>query len=83
MQDSEAKEFFLVLFPVWSRSICAALSLCFLVQAYRLAWKLIQDFGSSLYGSSADAMVQIVRLVKLIEAPAFAFLRLDLVNNEQ
>jgi len=36
------------------------------------------DFGNSLYGASADAMVQIVRLVKLIEAPAFGFLRLSL-----
>jgi len=63
--------------------VCAALSICFLVQAYEFAWKLILDFGNSLYGASADAMVQIVRLVKLIEAPAFGFLRLSLIQHEQ
>lgn len=83
MQDPEAKEFFLVLFPAWSRSVCAVLTICFLMQAYEFAWKLIVDFGNSLYGASADAMVQIVKLVKLIEAPAFSFLRLELIQREQ
>lgn len=72
-----------MLFPVWSRSICAVLTICFLIRAYGFAWKLILEFGNSLYGASADAMVQIVRLVKLIEAPAFGFLRLELIQHEQ
>jgi len=83
LQDEEARQFFLVLFPAWSHSVCAVLTICFLVRAYGFAWKLILDFGNSLYGASADAMVQIVRLVKLIEAPAFGFLRLELIQHEQ
>lgn len=79
----ETKEFFLVLFPAWSKSVCAVLTICFLARAYELAWKVIKEFGDSLYGTSADAMVQIVRLVKLIEAPAFGFLRLELIQHEQ
>ena len=83
LRDPEAREFFLVLFPAWSRSVCAVLTICFLVQAYELAWKLILDFGDSLYGASADGIVEIVRLVKLIEAPCFGFLRLELLQHEQ
>eukprot|EP00210_Caulerpa_lentillifera_P003830 g3658.t1 len=83
LSNSETKEFFLVLFPAWSKSVCAVLTICFLARAYELAWKLIKEFGDSLYGTSADAMVQIVRLVKLIEAPAFGFLRLELIQHEQ
>ena len=83
IKNDEAREFFLTLFPAWSRSVCAILTISFLVQAYEFAWKLILDFGNSLYGTSADAMVQIVRLVKLIEAPAFGFLRLELIQHEQ
>ncbi|GMH37173.1 hypothetical protein BSKO_05046 [Bryopsis sp. KO-2023] len=81
--DKDSRSFFLAIFPSWCRFACAALSLCFLSQSYGLAWKLISVLGSAPCGPSVEAISQIVKLVRLLEAPAFAFLRLQLLEPQR
>lgn len=52
-------------------------------QAYELSWEVLRVFSNSLSGSSTGSTVELVRLVKLIEAPAFGYLRLQLIQEER
>lgn len=66
------------LYPSWCYSPVATVSLCLLAEAY--------DHAAALVGAIADAecdvetLVQMDRLVQLLESPVFAFLRMRLME---
>ena len=66
------------LFPAWSHSCGAALSLCFLSAKFSIARDLIHSFADLNVG--AEVLLQMDRLVSLLETPAFTFLRLQLLK---
>ena len=74
--NSEAEGVFRGLYPAWSHSSGAALSLCLLCQAHGHARAMLESLSALPLG--ADALVQLDRLVQLLECPAFAPLRLRL-----
>ncbi|GAX78869.1 hypothetical protein CEUSTIGMA_g6308.t1 [Chlamydomonas eustigma] len=69
---------FASLYPCWTHSTGAVLSLCFLAQAYDHAFDMIQCFRSLPMG--AEVLLQMDRLVTLLETPCFTFLRLQLLQ---
>lgn len=56
----------------------AALSLCFLAQAYEHSCHLIHSFLTLPVGE--ELLVQVDRLVELLESPCFTFLRLQMLQ---
>jgi vacuole morphology and inheritance protein 14 len=58
----------------------ATVSLCFLTQNYRHAYDLIQKFGD--LEVSVDFLMEVDKLVQLIESPIFTYLRLQLLDVE-
>eukprot|EP00192_Tetraselmis_astigmatica_P007189 CAMPEP_0117652604 /NCGR_PEP_ID=MMETSP0804-20121206/2717_1 /TAXON_ID=1074897 /ORGANISM="Tetraselmis astigmatica, Strain CCMP880" /LENGTH=798 /DNA_ID=CAMNT_0005458665 /DNA_START=91 /DNA_END=2485 /DNA_ORIENTATION=+ len=74
----EGERLFLVLYKSWSHAPGAVLTLCFLAQAYEHAATLISTFGSSEW--DVGVLVQLDRVVRLLEAPVFTFLRLQLME---
>ncbi|WIA13429.1 hypothetical protein OEZ85_007009 [Tetradesmus obliquus] len=69
---------FKALYSCWSHSAGALLSLCLLAQVYSHCCDIIQHLATLPLG--AEVLVQIDRLVQLLETPAFAFLRLQLLQ---
>lgn len=64
--------------PLLSRLPGALLSLCLLAQVYSHTCDLIQNLAQLPLG--AEVLVQVDRLVQLLETPAYAFLRLQLLE---
>ena len=56
----------------------ALLGLCLLAQAYDHACDIIHCFSSLAVG--AEVLVQVDRLVQLLETPSFTYLRLQLLQ---
>jgi len=69
---------FEALYKSWSHSAGAALSLCFLAQAYDHASDLIGVFRDVRMG--IETLVQIDRLVQILETPVFTCMRLHLLQ---
>ncbi|KAK9810224.1 hypothetical protein WJX72_006988 [[Myrmecia] bisecta] len=76
--DPQGGELFTALYRSWSHSAGALLSLCFLAQAYSHASDLIHVFATLPMG--VEVLVQIDRLVQLLETPIFTYLRLQLLQ---
>lgn len=66
-------DLFAALYPSWSHSSGALLSLCLLAQAYDHACEIMGCFAALPLG--AEVLVQLDRLVTLLETPAFTGLR--------
>lgn len=78
LDTPEGASLFVTLFKTWSRNSVAAISLCLLAQAYEYAFQILQVVAKS--DISVATLVQIDRLVQLIESPVFARLRLQLLD---
>ncbi|KAG8456895.1 hypothetical protein KFE25_012685 [Diacronema lutheri] len=76
---------FCQLYAAWCHAPVALLSLCLLAQAYEHASELICKFATAEGGEvgSVEFLVQLDRLVQLLEAPVFARLRLQLLEPER
>uniref|UniRef100_A0A061SJN4 Vacuole morphology and inheritance protein 14 n=1 Tax=Tetraselmis sp. GSL018 TaxID=582737 RepID=A0A061SJN4_9CHLO len=77
-ESAAARRLFLILYKSWCHSPGAVLMLCFLAQAYGHAAAVIHTFGDSDW--DADVLVQLDRVVRLLESPVFTFLRLHLLR---
>ncbi|KAL0018783.1 hypothetical protein WJX77_010592 [Trebouxia sp. C0004] len=66
------------LYSSWSHSAGAVLSLCFLAGAYSHACDVITAYAHLPMG--VEVLVQIDRLVQLLETPIFTYLRLQLLQ---
>eukprot|EP00756_Hemistasia_phaeocysticola_P050677 Hpha_TRINITY_DN25873_c0_g1::TRINITY_DN25873_c0_g1_i1::g.20006::m.20006/K15305/VAC14, TAX1BP2; vacuole morphology and inheritance protein 14 len=78
LEDEHARNTFKALYRCWCHNAVAVVSLCLLSRAYEHACALIKSFGDREI--SVSMMVQIDRLVQLIESPVFAYIRVALLE---
>jgi vacuole morphology and inheritance protein 14 len=72
-------EVFTTLFECWCHNPVSTYSLCLLAKAYDLSFALVQRF-SDMPDISVGFLMQIDKLVHLLESPIFIHLRLQLLN---
>jgi vacuole morphology and inheritance protein 14 len=72
---------FATLFRCWCHNPVATFSLCLLAQAYDLSFALVKRF-SQMEDVSVGFLMQIDKLVYLLESPIFIHLRLQLLDVE-
>jgi len=72
------RDLFIALYKSWSHNPVATFSLCLLAQAYELASALV--FQIADIEVSVGFLMQIDKLVQLIESPIFIHLRLQLLE---
>ncbi|OEL29958.1 Protein VAC14-like protein [Dichanthelium oligosanthes] len=73
--DSCGKDLFQSLYTSWCHSPMAMVSLCLLAQAYSHASCVIQSLGEE--DINVNFLVQLDKLIRLLETPVFAYLRLQ------
>ncbi|KAG5656102.1 hypothetical protein KAF25_008978 [Fusarium avenaceum] len=79
LQDGQT--LFVALFRSWCYNAVATFSLCLLAQAYEQAYNLLQIFGE--LDMTVNMLIQVDKLVQLIESPVFTYLRLQLLEPEK
>ncbi|OAE25279.1 hypothetical protein AXG93_4642s1000 [Marchantia polymorpha subsp. ruderalis] len=72
------RNLFVALYKSWCHSPMATVSLCLLAQAYTHASSIIQSLGE--LDINVNLLVQVDKLVRLLETPIFAYLRLQLLE---
>ncbi|GMH78699.1 hypothetical protein TrLO_g1451 [Triparma laevis f. longispina] len=77
---AEDKEVFGALFKCWCHNPVSTFSLCLLGQAYDLAFSLIKKFSE--VDISVGLLMQLDKLIQLIESPVYIHLRLQLLEVE-
>jgi vacuole morphology and inheritance protein 14 len=77
----ESGNVFATLFHCWSHNPVATFSLCLLAQAYDLSFALVKRF-SDMDGITVGFLMQVDKLVRLLESPIFVHLRLQLLDVE-
>ena len=75
-QTKESWNLFLTLYLAWSHNPVSTLSLCLLTKSYPHASRLLSTFPD--LEISLSMLIQLDKLVQLIESPVFTSLRLDL-----
>uniref|UniRef100_A0A673ND14 Protein VAC14 homolog n=1 Tax=Sinocyclocheilus rhinocerous TaxID=307959 RepID=A0A673ND14_9TELE len=80
LRTQESCALFCCLYRSWCHNPVATVSLCFLTQNYRHAYDLIQKFGD--LEVTVDFLMEVDKLVQLIESPIFTYLRLQLLDVE-
>lgn len=78
-QDGQA--LFTTLYRSWCHNAVAVFSLCLLAQAYEHASNLLSIFAD--LEITVPLLVQVDKLVQLIESPVFTYLRLQLLEPER
>lgn len=81
IDNKEGQAFFVALFKAWSHNAVATFSLCLLAQAYEQAYNLLQIFAD--LEMTVNMLIQIDKLVQLLESPVFTFLRIQLLEPEK
>lgn len=79
-EDASANDLFDTLFKCWCHSPVATFSFCLLARAYEVAFDLVQKFSE--LDVSVGFLMQIDKLVQLLESPVFVHLRLQLLDVE-
>ncbi|EXJ60115.1 DNA repair and recombination protein RAD54 and RAD54-like protein [Cladophialophora yegresii CBS 114405] len=77
----EGQMFFVALFRAWCHNAVATFSLCLLAQAYEQAYNLLQIFAD--LEMTVNMLIQIDKLVQLLESPVFTYLRLQLLEPDR
>lgn len=80
-QSGEGATLFQTLYPAWSHNPVALLSMCLLAQLHEHASELVLQFAE--IEISVAFLLQIDKLVQLIESPIFTHVRLQLLEPEQ
>ncbi|KAK5075135.1 hypothetical protein LTR64_001340 [Lithohypha guttulata] len=81
IDNKDGQAFFVALFKAWSHNAVATFSLCLLAQAYEQAYNLLQIFAD--LEMTVNMLIQIDKLVQLLESPVFTFLRIQLLEPEK
>ena len=76
--NEQDRRLFETVFNAWCHSPVSALSLCFLAQSYELASVMVTNFGDAEI--TVGLLMQIDKLVQLLESPIFVHLRLQLLD---
>lgn len=81
LSANDGTKVFTTLFRCWCHNPVATFSLCLLAQAYDLSFALVKRF-SQMEDVSVGFLMQIDKLVHLLESPIFVHLRLKLLDVE-
>ncbi|KAI9836003.1 MAG: hypothetical protein M1837_003537 [Sclerophora amabilis] len=81
LETKDGQTFFVTLFRSWCHNAVATFSLCLLAQAYEQAYNLLQIFAE--LEMTVHMLIQIDKLVQLLESPVFTYLRLQLLEPER
>lgn len=81
LDSKDGQTLFVHLFRAWCYNAVATFSLCLLAQAYEQAYHLLQIFGE--LDMTVNLLIQVDKLVQLIESPVFTYLRLQLLEPEK
>ncbi|KAJ9314817.1 hypothetical protein DTO271D3_4817 [Paecilomyces variotii] len=81
LESREGQMFFVALFRSWCHNAVSTFSLCLLAQAYEQAYNLLQVFAE--LEMTVNILIQIDKLVQLLESPVFTYLRLQLLEPEK
>ncbi|CAL3971755.1 unnamed protein product [Diplocarpon coronariae] len=81
LETKDGQAFFVALFRSWCYNAVATFSLCLLAQAYEQAYNLLQIFAE--LEMNVNMLIQIDKLVQLLESPVFTYLRLQLLEPEK
>ncbi|KAG6016788.1 hypothetical protein E4U43_003114 [Claviceps pusilla] len=81
LETRDGQTLFVALFRSWCYNAVATFSLCLLSQAYEQAYHLLQIFGE--LDMTVNVLIQVDKLVQLIESPVFTYLRLQLLEPEK
>ncbi|KAF2718443.1 ARM repeat-containing protein [Polychaeton citri CBS 116435] len=81
LDTKDGQTFFTVLFKAWCVNAVATFSLCLLAQAYEQAYHLLQIFAE--LEMTVNMLIQIDKLVQLLESPVFTYLRMQLLEPER
>lgn len=81
LDSRDGQTFFTVLFKAWCVNAVATFSLCLLAQAYEQAYNLLQVFCD--IEMTVNMLIQIDKLVQLLESPVFTYLRMQLLEPER
>ncbi|KAL8112300.1 hypothetical protein AgCh_019849 [Apium graveolens] len=76
--NTAGKDLYLALYASWCHSPMAIISLCLLSQTYQHATSVIQSLVEE--DINVKFLVQLDKLINLMETPTFAFLRLQLLE---
>eukprot|EP01111_Echinosteliopsis_oligospora_P017453 TRINITY_DN7564_c0_g1_i1.p1 TRINITY_DN7564_c0_g1~~TRINITY_DN7564_c0_g1_i1.p1 ORF type:complete len:699 (-),score=172.12 TRINITY_DN7564_c0_g1_i1:78-2174(-) len=80
-RDSVCQQLFEDLYKSWAHSPGSLLSLCLLCQAYEHATLLLTSFAD--LSMSLSLLLELDKLVQLLESPIFVYLRLQLLEPEK
>ncbi|KAM3501224.1 hypothetical protein MY10362_005725 [Beauveria mimosiformis] len=83
LETKDGQTLFVALFRSWCYNAVATFSLCLLAQAYEQAYNLLQIFSSGELDMTVNILIQVDKLVQLIESPVFTYLRLQLLEPEK
>ncbi|XP_019880137.1 protein VAC14 homolog isoform X2 [Aethina tumida] len=78
LKTQESQALFCCLYRTWCHNPIATVALCLLTQNYKHVCDLIKLFGN--LEVTVDFLMEIDKLVQLIESPIFAYLRLELLE---
>jgi len=81
LENRAGQTFFVTLFRAWCHNAVATFSLCLLAQAYEQAYNLLQIIAE--LEMTVNMLIQIDKLVQLLESPVFTYLRLQLLEPER
>ncbi|KAK1766407.1 ARM repeat-containing protein [Phialemonium atrogriseum] len=81
LETKDGQTFFVALFRSWCYNAVATFSLCLLAQAYEQAYNLLLIFAD--LEMTVNILIQIDKLVQLLESPVFTYLRLQLLEPER
>lgn len=81
LNTKEGVSFFTALFKSWCHNPPAVLTLCLLTQAYEHSFILLQTIVD--FEITIPLLIQIDKLVQLLESPVFTHLRLQLLEPEK
>ncbi|KAJ4347072.1 uncharacterized protein N0V89_011008 [Didymosphaeria variabile] len=81
LDSRDGQSFFVSLFKSWCHNAVATFSLCLLAQAYEQAYHLLQIFAD--LEMTVNMLIQIDKLVQLLESPVFTYLRMQLLEPER
>ncbi|RUS14647.1 vacuole-associated enzyme activator complex component, partial [Endogone sp. FLAS-F59071] len=81
LDTKDGQMLFTALYRSWCHSAVATFALCLLAQAYEHASNLLQTFAE--LDITVNFLIQIDKLVQLLESPVFTYLRLQLLEPEK
>ncbi|KAI8884597.1 ARM repeat-containing protein [Backusella circina FSU 941] len=81
LDNKENHRLFNVLYKSWCHNAVSAFSLCLLSQVYEHAANMLQVFAE--LEITVNMLIQIDKLVQLLESPVFTYLRLQLLEPEK